>query len=49
MSSKMAAPTIRVRGVQLRADPAREPCFKVVHLYTELWRTFVKEHDIPKE
>jgi len=35
----MFAPTISVRGVQLRADPAREPCFKVVHLYTELWRT----------
>src|SRR5690242_9283361 len=39
MSSNMSAPTIDVRGVQLRADPAREPCFKVVHLYTELWRT----------
>jgi len=36
---EMAAPTISVRGVRLRADPAREPCFKVVHLYAELWRT----------
>jgi len=35
----MAATTISVRGVELRADPAREACFKVVHLYTELWRT----------
>jgi bacterioferritin (cytochrome b1) len=39
MMPDMVAPTISVRGVQLRADPAREPCFKVVHLYTELWRT----------
>lgn len=35
----MAGPTISVRGVTLRADPAREDCFKVVHLYSELWRT----------
>jgi len=35
----VAGPTISVRGVQLRADPAREACFKVVHLYSELWRT----------
>ncbi len=30
--------TIHVRGVRLRADPAREPCFSVVHLYSQLWR-----------
>jgi hypothetical protein len=30
---------ISVRGVELRADSAREPCFKVVHLYSELWRS----------
>lgn len=35
----MAAQTISVRGVTLRADPAREACFSVVHLYSELWRT----------
>jgi len=33
-----ASDTIEVRGVRLRADPAREPCFDVVHLYSELWR-----------
>jgi hypothetical protein len=31
--------TIEVRGVRLRADPAREPCFGVVHLYSQLWRS----------
>ena len=31
--------TIDVRGVRLRADPAREPCFSVVHLYSQLWRS----------
>jgi len=36
----MTAPaTIEVRGVCLRADPAREPCFDVVHLYSQLWRS----------
>src|SRR5215470_17646 len=35
----MAGATISVRGVRLRADPAREACFRVVHLYAELWRT----------
>ena len=30
--------TMHVRGVRLRADPAREPCFDVVHLYSQLWR-----------
>lgn len=35
----MTVSTISVRGVRLRADPAREACFKVVHLYSELWRT----------
>jgi uncharacterized ferritin-like protein (DUF455 family) len=35
----VVADTISVRGVTLRADPARESCFRVVHLYAELWRT----------
>jgi hypothetical protein len=35
----MTPATIEVRGVRLRADPAREPCFSVVHLYSQLWRS----------
>lgn len=31
--------TLHVRGVRLRADPAREACFEVVHLYSQLWRS----------
>jgi len=31
--------TMEVRGVTLRRDPAREPCFRVVHLYSELRRS----------
>ncbi|HXD07698.1 MAG TPA: DUF455 family protein [Burkholderiaceae bacterium] len=31
--------TMQVRGIRLRADPAREPCFSVVHLYSQLWRS----------
>jgi uncharacterized ferritin-like protein (DUF455 family) len=27
---------ITVRGVELRGDPAREPCFKIVHLHSEV-------------
>lgn len=38
MNARIESPTMSVRGVRLRADPAREPCFKVVHLYSELWR-----------
>jgi Protein of unknown function (DUF455) len=38
MTERIDAPTIFVRGVRLRADPARESCFDVVHLYSELWR-----------
>ena len=30
------ADTITVRGATLRRDPAREPCFKVVHLHCDL-------------
>src|SRR5206468_9597774 len=39
MSERIAAPMTTVRGVRLRADPGREPCFHVVHLYSELWRS----------
>lgn len=28
--------TINVRGVELRRDPAREACFKIVHLHSEV-------------
>jgi uncharacterized ferritin-like protein (DUF455 family) len=34
-----ARPTMDVRGVRLRADPARESCFQVVHLHHEMWRS----------
>jgi uncharacterized ferritin-like protein (DUF455 family) len=37
MSRAIAKPTKVVRGVELRDDPAREPCFAVVHLH----------HDVP--
>lgn len=39
MNVRLAGATISVRGITLRADPAREPCFKVVHLHSELWRS----------
>jgi hypothetical protein len=39
MSDWADSPTIVVRGVTLRADPVREPCFNVVHLYSELHRS----------
>ena len=39
MTPVAAVATIEVRGVRLRADPAREPCFSVVHLYSQLWRS----------
>jgi hypothetical protein len=29
--------TMTIRGIRLRADPAREACFDVVHLHSELW------------
>ncbi len=39
MSDLSRGSTIEVRGVHLRADPARESCFQVVHLYSQLWRS----------
>ncbi|HXQ53480.1 MAG TPA: DUF455 family protein [Stellaceae bacterium] len=32
----IAIDTIEVRGIRLRRDPAREPCYKVVRLLTEM-------------
>ncbi len=36
MGSYTAPETKTVRGVALRRDPAREPCFNVVHLHNEM-------------
>lgn len=36
MRGAVAKETIIVRGVALRRDPAREPCFEIVHLHSEL-------------
>lgn len=36
MQGPVAKETIVVRGVELRRDPARESCFKIVHLHSEV-------------
>lgn len=36
MRTDIAKETILVRGVALRRDPAREPCFDIVHLHSEV-------------
>jgi uncharacterized ferritin-like protein (DUF455 family) len=36
MRGAVAKETMVVRGVTLRRDPAREPCFKIVHLHSEV-------------
>lgn len=36
MQNTIAKETIIVRGVELRRDPARESCFEIVHLHSEV-------------
>lgn len=36
MRARTMGETITVRGVALRRDPAREPCFEIVHLHSEV-------------
>lgn len=37
MNDAPPLPTMQYRGVTLCADPAREPCFKIVHQHYEVW------------
>ena len=36
MSASTPVETVEIRGIKLRRDPAREPCFAVVHSLHEM-------------